>query len=69
MIRYIITLNLLTDKMSSLFRGTGVALVTPFEDSFRVDYNGLGKLLAYNAENGVDYFVVLGTTGESPKIS
>ena len=69
MIRYIITLNLLTDKMSSLFRGTGVALVTPFEDSFRVDYNGLGKLLAYNAENGVDYFVVLGTTGESPTIS
>ena len=66
MIRCITTLNLLINKMSSLFRGTGVALVTPFDDSFGVDYNGLAKLLEYNAENGADYFVVLGTTGESP---
>ena len=43
-----------------------MALVTPFEDSYRVDYNGLAKLLEYNAENDVDYYVVLGTTGESP---
>ncbi|MDN5212131.1 4-hydroxy-tetrahydrodipicolinate synthase [Fulvivirgaceae bacterium BMA12] len=55
--------------MSSLFSGTGVALVTPFDDSFQVDYRGLDKLLEYNAENGVDYFVVLGTTGESPTTS
>ena len=52
--------------MSSLFKGTGVALVTPFDDSYRVDFHGLAKLLEYNASNGVDYFVVLGTTGESP---
>ncbi|MCG8319217.1 MAG: 4-hydroxy-tetrahydrodipicolinate synthase [Cytophagales bacterium] len=55
--------------MSSLFKGTGVALVTPFEDSYQVDYNGLAKLLEYHTENGTDYLVVLGTTGESPTIT
>jgi 4-hydroxy-tetrahydrodipicolinate synthase len=44
--------------------GTGVALVTPFLDNGSVDFKSLGKLLKHTAK-GVDYFVVMGTTGES----
>ncbi len=44
--------------------GTGVALVTPFNESLEVDYKGLKKLLRHTAR-GVDYYVVMGTTGES----
>lgn len=43
--------------------GTGVALVTPFTDNQEVDFKALKKLLAHTAE-GVDYYVVMGTTGE-----
>ncbi len=45
--------------------GTGVALVTPFTKSLRVDYKSLEKLLKLTAKGGVDYYVVMGTTGES----
>lgn len=53
--------------MKNLF-GTGVALVTPFTDSGDVDYKGLRKLMTHTAK-GVDYYVVMGTTGESVTIS
>ncbi len=49
-------------------RGTGVALVTPFDENGNVDFNGLSKLLKHTAK-GVDYFVVLGTTGESATLT
>jgi len=45
--------------------GTGVALVTPFNKDKNVDFEGLLKLLKFTAKEGVDYFVVQGTTGES----
>jgi 4-hydroxy-tetrahydrodipicolinate synthase len=48
--------------------GTGVALVTPFTENLEVDYKALKKLLNHTAK-GVDYFVVMGTTGESPTVS
>ncbi|MCC5920465.1 MAG: 4-hydroxy-tetrahydrodipicolinate synthase [Cyclobacteriaceae bacterium] len=48
----------------SKFRGTGVALVTPFDAGGEVDYDGLKKLLDFNSKY-VDYFVVHGTTGEN----
>lgn len=51
--------------MQELFRGTGVALVTPFDSELNIDYNSLQKLLELNAAGGVDYFVVNGTTGEA----
>lgn len=51
--------------MQDLFKGTGVALVTPFNSDLQIDYNGFEKLLEFNAQAGVDYFVVNGTTGES----
>lgn len=46
------------------FSGTGVALVTPFHQNGSIDFDGLKNLLDFTAL-GVDYFVVLGTTGES----
>jgi len=48
--------------------GTGVALVTPFTESLEVDYKSFKKLLNHTAK-GVDYFVVMGTTGESATCS
>jgi 4-hydroxy-tetrahydrodipicolinate synthase len=50
------------------FYGTGVALVTPFTENLEVDYKALKKLLNHTAK-GVDYYVVMGTTGESPTVS
>lgn len=50
------------------FYGTGVALVTPFTGAFEVDYKALKKLMNHTAK-GVDYYVVMGTTGESPTVT
>ena len=54
--------------MESLL-GTGVALVTPFNSNQEIDYAGLKKLLNFTADKGVDYYVVLGTTGESATLT
>jgi len=48
--------------------GTGVALVTPFAENLEVDYKALKKLLRHTAK-GVDYYVVMGTTGESATVT
>jgi 4-hydroxy-tetrahydrodipicolinate synthase len=48
--------------------GTGVALVTPFSENAEVDYKSLKKLLKHTAK-GVDYYVVMGTTGESATVN
>ena len=48
--------------------GTGVALVTPFTNTGSVDYKSLRKLMSHTAK-GVDYYVVMGTTGESVTVS
>jgi 4-hydroxy-tetrahydrodipicolinate synthase len=48
--------------------GTGVALVTPFDANGNIDYKSLKKLLTHTAK-GVDYYVVMGTTGESVTVS
>lgn len=50
------------------FRGTGVALVTPFHADGTIDYPSLKKLLDHTGRS-VDYFVVMGTTGESVTLS
>ena len=44
--------------------GTGVALVTPFNEDKSVDFEGLKRLVNFQIDNGVNYLVVLGTTGE-----
>lgn len=46
------------------FIGTGVALVTPFKKDFSVDVDALKKIVNYVIDGGVEYLVVLGTTGE-----
>ena len=47
------------------FKGTGVALITPFTSNNEIDLNALESLVNYQVDNGVDYLVVLGTTGET----
>jgi len=47
-----------------LFEGTGVALVTPFKKDFSVDFDALKKIVDFVIDGGVEYLVVLGTTGE-----
>jgi 4-hydroxy-tetrahydrodipicolinate synthase len=49
--------------------GTGVALVTPFNAQGTVDHEALARVVNYQVENGIDYLVVLGTTGESVTLS
>ncbi|WKD87040.1 4-hydroxy-tetrahydrodipicolinate synthase [Polaribacter huanghezhanensis] len=51
------------------FVGTGVALVTPFTSDKKVDFDALKKLVAFNIDNGIDYLVINGTTGESATIT
>lgn len=51
--------------MRELLTGTGVALITPFDEKLQIDYKALEKLLKLNSDGGIDYFVVNGTTGES----
>lgn len=51
------------------FRGTGVALVTPFNADKSVDYDALERLVNFQIENGISYLVVLGTTGEPATLS
>ncbi len=47
------------------FIGTGVALITPFKQDKSIDFDALTKLINYQIDNGVDYFVVMGSTGEA----
>jgi len=55
--------------MNNPFKGTGVALVTPFKADFSVDYDALKNLVHLQIQGGTDFLVVQGTTGESPTLS
>ena len=55
--------------MNSKFVGTGVALVTPFNSDLSIDHEALKNIVEFNIENGTDYLVISGTTGESVTIS
>jgi len=48
----------------SKFRGTGVAIVTPFKTDGSVDFNALKNIVNFQIDNGVNFIVALGTTGE-----
>ncbi len=50
-------------------RGTGVALVTPFNSNGEINYTGLERLINFCIEGGVEYLVSLGTTGESVNLT
>lgn len=49
--------------------GTGVALITPFTSEHKVDVEGLKRVVNFQIDHGIDYLVVLGTTGESVTLS
>ena len=51
------------------FIGTGVALITPFNADLSIDFDALKRLVEYNIENGTDYLVISGTTGESVTVT
>ena len=51
------------------FKGTGVALVTPFDAAKRIDEVALEKLINHVIDQGVNYLVALGTTAETPTLS
>ncbi len=52
-----------------LFEGTGVALVTPFKNDLTVDFEAVTRLVHFVIDGGVDYLVILGTTGEPATLS
>ncbi len=50
--------------MQKTFHGAGVALITPFGSDLQIDFSSLGRIVDAQIENGMDFLVVLGTTGE-----
>ena len=50
-------------------KGTGVALVTPFDKRGNVDFSALGRLIDHCINGGIDYLVCLGTTSEYPTLT
>lgn len=55
--------------MTHAFAGAGVALITPFDEDKSIDYSALERLVEDQISAGIDYLVVLGTTGETPSLS
>ena len=51
------------------FKGTGVAIVTPFKNDSSIDFSALGRVVNHVIKGGLNYIVVLGTTGESVTIT
>ena len=55
--------------MQNIFRGLGIALVTPFCEDGSVDYDTLASVIDYQLANGADFLCILATTGETPCLS
>lgn len=53
----------------NIFKGLGIALVTPFTSNGDVDYEALKRLVEYQIQNGADFLCILATTGETPCLS
>lgn len=53
----------------NIFKGLGIALVTPFTSDGQVDYTALKRLVDYQINNGADFFCILATTGETPTLT
>lgn len=51
------------------FIGTGVALITPFHENLSIDFEALERLVEHNINNGTEYLVISGTTGESVTVT
>lgn len=55
--------------MKNILAGTGVALITPFLADGEIDWIALEKIIQYQIDNGADYLVVMGTTGETATLT
>lgn len=53
----------------NIFKGLGIALITPFTASGEVDFAALRRLISYQTDNGADFLCILATTGETPTLS
>lgn len=53
----------------NIFKGLGIALVTPFTSSGAVDYAALKRLVQFQLDNGADFLCILATTGETPTLT
>jgi len=53
----------------AIFKGSGVALVTPFKENLEVDYEQLRKLCDWHCEHGTDAIIVCGTSGEASTLT
>ena len=54
---------------NNIFKGTGIALITPFKQDHSVDVEALNKIVNHVIDNGADFLVVLGTTSEAPTLT
>ena len=55
-------------SLRTQLQGTCVAIITPFKTGMEVDFDALGKLIDFIIENGIEYIVTMGTTGETPTL-
>lgn len=55
--------------ISHQFSGTGVAIITPFNTNGSIDFNSLSNLVEFQINNGINYLVVMGTTGEAATLN
>ena len=53
----------------NIFKGLGIALITPFLEDGSVDYKSLIRLVEYQLNSGADFFCILATTGETPTLT
>lgn len=57
------------NKNKNIFKGTGIALVTPFNEDKSVDFESLKRIVNHVIDNGADFLVALGTTSEAPTLT
>lgn len=55
--------------MKNIFKGTGIALITPFNDDKSVDFEALERIVNHVISGGADFLVALGTTSEAPTLT
>ena len=55
--------------MQNIFRGLGIALVTPFNEDGTIDFESLSSIIDYQLSNDADFLCILATTGETPCLS
>ena len=53
----------------AIFKGSGVAIITPFKENKEVDFDKLGELIEYHIANDTDSIIICGTTGEASTLT